>query len=129
MQVRRTRKLSFLDAFDAPAMEPNCAKRPVSTVAPQALIFMNNAFVISQSRAMAERLQVNAKEDLDGQLTTGWHHAFGRATTPEQLSRSREFVHRQTALFKERQDKTPELTALANYCQALMSANKFVYVE
>ena len=28
-----------------------------------------------------------------------------------------------------RKDKTPELTALANYCQALMSANKFVYVE
>ena len=90
---------------------------------------MNNAFVISQSRAMAARLQANAKEDLDAQLTTGWHHAFGRATTPEQLSRSREFVHHQTALFKERKDKTPELTALANYCQALMSANKFVYVE
>ena len=129
VQVRRTRKLSFLDAFDAPAMEPNCAKRPVSTVAPQALIFMNNAFVISQSRAMAERLQAAAKDDLDAQLTTGWHHAFGRAATPEQLSKSREFVHRQTALFKERKDKTPELTALANYCQALMSANKFVYVE
>ena len=129
VQVRRTRKLSFLDAFDAPAMEPNCAKRPVSIVAPQALIFMNNAFVISQSRAMAERLQAAAKDDLDAQLTTGWHHAFGRAATPEQLSKSREFVHRQTALFKERKDKTPELTALANYCQALMSANKFVYVE
>ena len=68
-------------------------------------------------------------DDLDAQLTTGWHHAFGRAATPEQLSKSREFVHRQTALFKERKDKTPELTALANYCQALMSANKFVYVE
>ena len=82
VQVRRTRKLSFLDAFDAPAMEPNCAKRPVSTVAPQALIFMNNAFVISQSRAMAERLQAAAKDDLDAQLTTGWHHAFGRAARP-----------------------------------------------
>ena len=129
VQVRRSRKLSFLEAFDAPAMEPNCAKRPVSTVAPQALIFMNNAFVISQSRAMAERLQVAAKDDLDAQLNTGWHHAFGRAASPEQLSKSREFVHRQTALFKERKDKTPELTALANYCQALMSANNFVYVE
>ena len=129
VQMRRSRKLSFLEAFDAPAMEPNCAKRPVSTVAPQALIFMNNAFVISQSRAMAERLQAAAKDDLDAQLTTGWHHAFGRAASPEQLSKSREFVHRQTALFKERKDKTPELTALANYCQALMSANKFVYVE
>jgi len=110
-------------------MEPNCTKRTVSTVAPQALIFMNNAFVLDQSRAMASRLQVLSKDDLDAQLTTGWEHAFGHAATPKQLSQSREFVHRQTALFKERKDKNPELTALANYCQALMSANKFVYVE
>ena len=82
---------------------------PVSTVAPQALIFMNNAFVISQSRAMAERLQA-AKDDLDAQLTTGWHHAFGRAASPGRFP-SRAVVHRQTALFKQRKDKTPRTAA------------------
>jgi hypothetical protein len=129
VQVRRSRKLSFLDAFDAPAMEPNCAKRPVSTVAPQALIFMNNNFVIAQSRVMAERLQKLAPKDPDGQLAAGWEHALGHEPTGAELSRAREFVQKQTALFKERKDKTPELTALANYCQALMSANRFVYVD
>ena len=129
VQVRRSRKLSFLDAFDAPAMEPNCAKRPVSTVAPQALIFMNNQFVIAQSRAMAGRLQKLAVKDLDRQLAAGWEHALGHEPTGPELSRAREFVQKQTALFKERKDKTPELTAMANYCQALMSANRFVYVD
>ena len=129
VQVRRSRKLSFLDAFDAPAMEPNCAKRPVSTVAPQALIFMNNEFVIAQSRVMAERLQKLAPKDPDGQLAAGWEHALGHEPIGDELSRAREFVQKQTALFKERKDKTPELTALANYCQALMSANRFVYVD
>ena len=129
VQVRRSRKLSFLDAFDAPAMEPNCAKRPVSTVAPQALIFMNNNFVIAQSRVMAERLQKLAPKDSDGQLAAGWEHALGHEPTGAELSRAREFVQKQTTLFKERKDKTPELTALANYCQALMSANRFVYVD
>jgi hypothetical protein len=129
VQVRRSRKLSFLDAFDAPAMEPNCAKRPVSTVAPQALIFMNNNFVIAQSRVMAVRLQKLASKDLDRQLAAGWEHALGHEPTGAELSRAREFVQKQTALFKERKDKTPELTALANYCQALMSANRFVYVD
>jgi hypothetical protein len=129
VQVRRSRKLSFLDAFDAPAMEPNCAKRPVSTVAPQALIFMNNEFVIAQSRVMAERLQKLAPKDPDGQLVAGWEHALGHEPTGAELSRAREFVKKQTALFKERKNKTPELTALANYCQALMSANRFVYVD
>jgi hypothetical protein len=129
VQVRRSRKLSFLDAFDAPAMEPNCAKRNVSTVAPQALIFMNNEFVVAQSRVMAVRLQKLAVKDLDRQLTAGWEHALGHEPTGAELSRAREFVQKQTALFKDRKDKTPELTALANYCQALMSANRFVYVD
>jgi len=128
VQVRRSLKLSFLDAFDAPTMEPNCTKRPVSTVAPQALIFMNNLFVVDQSKDMAAKLQKLATDDLDAQLAIGWEHAFGQTATDSELSRSRKFVHQQTALFKERKDKTPELTALANFCQALMSANRFVYV-
>ena len=129
VQVRRSRKLSFLDAFDAPTMDPNCAKRSVSTVAPQALIFMNNNFVIAQSHAMAQRLQKLAPKKIDGQLTLGWKHALGQQPSVAELSRAREFVQKQTALFTERKDKAPELTALANYCQALMSANRFVYVR
>jgi len=129
VQVRRSLKLSFLDAFDAPAMEPNCAKRPVSTVAPQALIFMNNQFVIDQSRVMAERLKKLASDNLDDQLTAGWEHAFGHRPSDAELSSAREFIWKQTTLFKNRKDMQPELTALANYCQALMSANRFVYID
>ena len=110
-------------------MEPNCTKRPVSTVAPQSLIFMNNNFVIAQSRAMAQHLQKFSPKDLDRQLAAAWEHALGREPTDAELSRSRAFVQKQIPLFKERKDKTPELTALANYCQALMSANRFVYVD
>jgi hypothetical protein len=78
---------------------------------------------------MAERLQKLAPKDSDGQLVAGWEHALGHEPTGAELSRAREFVKKQTALFKERKNETPELTALANYCQALMSANRFVYVD
>ena len=90
---------------------------------------MNNIFVITQSRVMAQRLQKLAPKNFDGQLTLGWEHALGQQPSGAELSRAREFVKKQTALFKERNDKQPELTALANYCQALMSANRFVYVR
>ncbi|SVC48477.1 uncharacterized protein METZ01_LOCUS301331, partial [marine metagenome] len=129
VQVRRSRILSLFDAFDLPAMEPNCDKRSVSTVAPQALIFMNNEFVIDQSRAMAEGLRKLAGDDLDRQLATGWERALGHEATDAELSHSRDFVHKQTELFRDRKDKQPELTALANYCQALLSANRFVYID
>ena len=129
VQQRRTEMPTFLTTFDLPRMEPNCIERPQSTVAPQALIFMNNNFVIAQSRVMAVSLQKLAVKDLDRQLATGWEHALGHKPTGAELSRAREFVQKQTALFKERKDKTPELTAMSNYCQALMSANRFVYVD
>ena len=129
VQVRRSRILSMFDTFDAPTMTPNCAKRPVSTVAPQALIFMNNQFVVDQSRIMAERLQKLAGKDLDGQLAAGWELTFGQEATKTDLTRARDFVQKQTALFKEKKDKQPELTALANYCQALLSANRLIYLD
>ncbi|MFP6886530.1 MAG: DUF1553 domain-containing protein, partial [Opitutales bacterium] len=129
VQVRRSRILSLFDAFDLPAMEPNCDKRSVSTVAPQALIFMNNDFVIDQSRAMAERLRKLAGDDLDRQLTTGWERALGHEATDAELSNARDFVHKQTELFRNRKEKQPDLIALANYCQALLSANRFVYID
>src|SRR5437773_10524516 len=45
VQVRRTRPLGVLETFDAAAVDPNCENRTASTVALQALMFMNNEFV------------------------------------------------------------------------------------
>ena len=49
IQVRRSLPLGLLETFDAPAMTPNCDRRTSSTVAPQALLLMNNDFVITQA--------------------------------------------------------------------------------
>lgn len=129
VQVRRSRILSIFDAFDAPAMEPNCTKRSVSTTALQALMFMNNDFVVAQSRVMAERMRRAAGDRLDRQLATAWERTLGQEMTDAELARAKTFVQKQTVLFKEKKEKQPELTALANYCQALLSSNGFIYVD
>jgi len=49
VQTRRTLKLGMLAAFDAPTMTPNCEQRNSSTVANQALLFMNNVELLRQS--------------------------------------------------------------------------------
>ena len=36
---------------------------------------------------------------------------------------------KQTSLFKIQKEKQPDLAALANYCQALLSSNAFIYVD
>ncbi len=129
IQVRRSRVLSLFNAFDAPAMEPTCAKRTVSTVAPQALIFMNNEFIIGQSRAMALRLQKAHPENPDRQLALAWELALCREPGAADLTRARAFLTTQTALFTEQKDKEAPLTALATYCHALISSNAFIYVD
>ncbi len=53
VQVRRSMPLSVLEPFDMPRMTPNCERRPSSTASPQALMMMNNPFVVQQSDAFA----------------------------------------------------------------------------
>ena len=76
---------------------------------------------------MAERLQAAAKDDLDAQLTTGWHHAFAGPPRPSSFP-SRASLSTVKPPFKQRKDKTLNSPPY-QHCQALMSANKFVYVE
>ena len=51
IEVRRSRPLSVLATFDEPPMEPNCEARKASTATPQALMLMNNDFVVGRRRS------------------------------------------------------------------------------
>ena len=85
LQVRRTKPVSFLTAFDAPVMETNCAARQTSTVSPQALMLMNSDFVLSQAKLMAERCARESKEAMFAleavdfpNVRSPWHYGYGR---------------------------------------------------
>jgi hypothetical protein len=128
VQVRRSRPLGVLDTFDAPAMEPNCAARTASTVTPQALMFMNNEFVVSQSELFAERVRREAEADLRAQVVRAWRLAFAAEPSAEEIQEAMAFLAEQTATF---QGKAPDpgRQALAGLCQTLLSANAFLYVD
>ena len=53
LQVRRSKPIAFLSAFDAPALEPNCDRRNVTTTAPQSLMLLNSDFVRKQAGHLA----------------------------------------------------------------------------
>ena len=55
LQVRRSKPVAFLQAFDQPIMETNCERRDVSTVAPQALMLLNSGFMGDQAQRLADR--------------------------------------------------------------------------
>ncbi|WP_010583868.1 PSD1 and planctomycete cytochrome C domain-containing protein [Schlesneria paludicola] len=132
VQVRRTLPLGMLEPFDMPSLSPNCDLRPVSTVAPQALLMMNNDFVINESVRFAKRLQATVGTDTATQVTQAWWIAFGRAPTPNQLTASLTFIEdqRQQIPAPQQPSELPVAErALASFCQALFSSNSFVYID
>jgi len=56
IEVRRTQPVAMLQMFDAPVMDINCERRPVSTVATQSLMLMNGEFTLAQAELLAERV-------------------------------------------------------------------------
>jgi len=151
IQVRRSRPLAMLHAFDAPVMEVNCERRQPSTVPTQSLMLMNSQFILDQAARFATRLKAEAGEDRARQVARAWQLAFSRAPTEQESADALDFLSRQvdelrTASEKpevEKKDETskkqekpkpvakptPEMQALTDLCQALLSANEFLYVD
>ncbi|MCA1686178.1 MAG: DUF1549 and DUF1553 domain-containing protein, partial [Planctomycetia bacterium] len=131
VEVRRSLPLSFLEAFDAPAMEPNCERRAASTVAPQSLLLMNNEFVVAQSEAFAARVEAGAGADPDAQVRLAWRLALSTDPGPAEVSEAAAFLARQRDDFAAGPagGPGPSRRALATFCQALLSSNAFLYVD
>lgn len=139
VQVRRSKPLSMLSTFDAPLMEPNCEERDVSTVAPQALLMMNNDFVVEQSSHFARRVRQEAGEDIKAQIRLAWRLTFNREPSEAEIQSASMFLGEQasqapkapavTKTEKAAAPSDPQHTALADLCHALLSANEFLYVE
>src|SRR5207247_1538034 len=84
IQVRRSRPLAMLHAFDAPVMEVNCDRRQPSTVPTQSLMLMNSQFILDQAARFAARLQSEAGEEPSRQVVLAWRLAFNRTPTEQE---------------------------------------------
>lgn len=136
IQVRRSMPLGMLEPFDMATLSPNCELRPVSTVAPQALLMMNNGLVIRQAEKFADRVRRTAGDDMLAQVTFAWSTAFSRPPTSQQQADAFDFVGQQIQQISARipadqADRNAQAAqqALASFCQALLSANSFLYVD
>ena len=85
---RRTRKLTILEAFDQPQMNPNCTERHESTVALQALYLMNNRMVRELADAFAERVVAEVGTDPNRQIQRAFLIGLSRKPTAQEMSLS-----------------------------------------
>jgi hypothetical protein len=133
--VRRSLPVTLLNVFDAPVMETNCTRRTTSTTSAQALTLMNSGFIQAQAQRFAERLlkeqPPSGSGGEAGTIDLAYRLALSRRPTPMEQTATQEFLRQQTARY-QKTGKTPAQAgeqALADLCQALLSANEFVYID
>jgi len=140
IQVRRSRPLAILDAFDWPIMSPNCDLRRTSTGTPQSLMLMNSDFMLKYAAQFARRLESAAGAQAAAQIELAWSLTYGRSPTAEELASASQYLDEQTTLLTERMKDapppakgapklTPRQRGLESLCQVLLSSNEFLYVE
>jgi len=112
--TKRSIPLPMLDIFDKPDSVGSCPRRNRSTIAPQALIMMNNAFLLKEAQRFAERLQKEAGPDVNRQIDRAFALTLNRVPSQSERERSAAFIK-------------GDANGLTDFCQALFNLNEFVY--
>lgn len=132
VQVRRSRPLAVLETFDLPALAPNCSQRSSSNVALQSLMLMNSDFSIQYAKKLANRVRIG-EADPDKQLSRAVEFCYSRSAKESEsqvlLSKYHSIAEKLRAKFPTWTDEQIQSQTLATICQALLSANEFIYVD
>jgi hypothetical protein len=122
----------LLQVFDRPDAQQACGRRDQTTVAPQALSLLNDAFVRARAVEMAARLMGECGDEAS-LANRAFELALFRLPTASERSAAIEFVKSQT---DRRQARDAAATAaevraaaVADFCQALFSTNEFLYID
>jgi hypothetical protein len=111
---KRTVRIPFLETFDLPENATSCARRNVSTVAPQAFSLLNSPLAVKAAKAFASRVELEADEGSEDRVRAAFRLALQREPSADELALSVEFA---------------ETHGLPAFCRAMLNLNEFAYVE
>jgi cytochrome c553 len=122
--MKRSKLIPMLVIFDAPDGTVGVGDRPSTTVAPQALLMMNNPQVRAWAKAFGKRVETATAEE---SVRKAYRIALSREVKSDELAEGTAFVKQQAALYNGKAN-AKEL-ALADYCQVVMCLSEMMYVE
>jgi hypothetical protein len=127
--IKRSRLIPMMQLFDSPEPLVSVGERPSTTIAPQALLFLNNPHVRSWATSFGRRLAQLAEHSSEAAIQNGYLTAIGRLPTAAELADSAAFLKSQTESYRQSGQARPQELAFADFAQVLMSLNEFVYVD
>ena len=126
----------MFQAFDRPDLMTSCDRRQNTTVAPQAMVILNDRFVRAVASDFANRMlqqrsapAVSEAVDLRPIIEQAFETCFARLPTDSEVAASLRFIEAQATARSERQEEEPLSEALTDYCQSLFGLNEFIYVD
>jgi hypothetical protein len=125
--VKRSKLVPMMQVFDAPEALGGVGERPTTTIAPQALLLLNNPNIRSYARSFARRIA----PDMSGNavVKSAYLTAFARLPEPDELASSVAFLSEQAASYKAVGKENNRELALTDLCQVLLCMNEFVYLD
>ncbi|MCU1330741.1 MAG: Planctomycete cytochrome [Bryobacterales bacterium] len=114
LQIKRSLTLPMLAIFDSPDSAVSCARRDVSTVAPQALALMNGDFAVAQADLFAAQVKKEAGDVPDEQVNKAWRRAFGRIPTAREKEIALDYLQK---------------NSLSRLCLFIFNITEFIYVD
>lgn len=127
--IKRSQLIPFMQVFDSPEPLVSVGQRPSTTIAPQALMFMNNSQVRRWAQGFAKRVIADKPDALSQQIDYAYQIALSRLPNEEEQLQSSAFVAAQLESYKSTANSNPSENSLADLCQILISLNEFVYLD
>jgi hypothetical protein len=125
--VKRSQLVPMMTLFDGPDTLQDLPCRASTTIAPQALMLLNNAAVRAHAAAMARRIDWSG--DPSHGVVSGFQIALSRPPTDSERAAATEFINAQAADYARAGRADARDLAATDFCQALLCLNEFVYVE
>jgi hypothetical protein len=111
---KRGLPLPMFEVFDLPDQNISCGRRNVSTVPTQALMLLNDEFVLRQARLFADRVKETAGDDPAQQAALAYRIALSRPPRAEEAALAVDFLKKRS---------------LADFTHVLLNLNEFLYVR
>ena len=127
--IKRSRLVPMMQIFDSPEPLVSVGNRPRTTIAPQALLFMNNTQVRGYADGFSKRIAEPVDRSWEDAVTEGYLMALARPPDPTERDAGVRFIENQIITYADQDNPRARHLALTDFCQVLMSLNEFVFVE
>jgi hypothetical protein len=130
LALRRNFLPPMMLAFDFPTPFNTIGRRSVSNVPAQALILMNDPFVIEQSRVWAKRMLAEPAPTPRQRVERMYLQAFGRPPTPAEGEEAIAFLHAQGAALELSADaRMSDERTWADLAHVLFNVKEFIFLN